>query len=114
MVDETPKQETVGDVNKETPQPNKKVIGAGGNEIELKKTDMAILVVLDTTTGFSSVYNIQNAARSAYARMLLNEAKDLYSVNANAYAVAEVVIDSLNKAMEANKNKGGLKLPFGK
>lgn len=113
MVDETPKVETTADVNPETPTPNKKVIGANGNEIELKKTDMCILVVLDTITGFPSVYNIQNASRSAYARMLLNEAKDLYNINANAYATAEVMTDSLNKAVEANK-KGGLKLPFGK
>lgn len=113
MVDETPKVETKPDTSVETPKSNKKLLGANNNEIELKPTDMSILIVLDTITGFPSVYNIQNASRSAYARMLLNEAKDLYSVNANAYATAEVITDSLNKAIECNK-KGGLKLPFGK
>ena len=53
---------------------------AEGEEVVLNENDLAVLVVLDPSTGQPVVYNIQNCPLRAFARMLMNEALMLYQL----------------------------------
>ena len=89
-----------------------KIKPADGEEIVLKPTDMALLVVLDTTNGAPTVYGVQHVHLRAYAKMLLNEALNLY----NLTSIANTTVSALEQRMisAAKEKKPSLLDPFHK
>lgn len=85
-----------------------KVKPASGEEITLKDTDLAILVVVDPVSSITTVSNVQNCPSRAYAKMVLREALDMYAL------VTQVKTTMLSlETMFKKAGKKGLELPWG-
>jgi len=82
-----------------------------GEEIVLKESELAILVVMDQATGAPVVYNIQHTPLRAFAKALLNEALDLYRLTSTANTTVSILE---KRFAEAAAKAGGKKidLPF--
>lgn len=109
------KKETGEEKIAETPVEPVKIKPAIGAEIVLDPAEMAILVTLDTRTGAPVVHNIQNCPLRAYAKMLLNEALNLYNLTSQANTTIAVLERHMIDASKGGgKKKDGIELPFRK
>ena len=88
----------------------KKIVVGNGEEVVLQPYHSAIVVVQDLRDGSLGIYDLQNCANRATAKMLLNEALDHY--RAQATAAASVAMMAKIAATD-QKKKGGFVLPFG-
>lgn len=97
--------------NTEVPTPPvKKVIVANGDEVIVEPYHLAILVMMDARNGSLGIYDLQNCATRATAKMLLNESLDHYKSAASAASTVQMLA-------EISKNqpkKGAIFNPFGK
>jgi hypothetical protein len=88
----------------------KKIVTANGEEVVLQEYQSALVVMQDIRDGSLSIYDIQNCANRATAKMLLNEALDHYRSQAAAAATATM----LAKIAAQEPKKKGFVMPFGK
>lgn len=87
----------------------KKVVLENGEALELQAHEMAVLVTFDTKTGGTQVLNVQHCPLRGYAKMLLNEAMDIYTRIEIATGTARAL------EVEAQNKKKGFTIPgFGK
>ena len=112
MVDETKnEQETKLDSSPTPETVTIPVQGAPGAVTLDVKSELAILVTMDTRSGQVAVYDVLNCAYSAYSRMLLNEATRLYDMK----AISGLTVATLEARMaEAGKTKKNILNPFEK
>lgn len=85
---------------------------AQGEEVVLKENDLAVLIVMDPTTGAPVVYDIQNCPLRGFARMLMNEALMLYQLTSQGHTTVALLKKDL--VMGAQQQKGKLEVPGGK
>lgn len=105
---ETPKPEVETKEQTEAEATPRKIVLSNGQELTLKPTDMAVVVMFDTVSGQPAVFDIQNTPHRAYSMMILNEALRLYDLSSYVNSVAKVFGAIV---AEASKKKPGLQLP---
>jgi hypothetical protein len=90
--------------------PAKKIVVANGEEVTLDPNSSALVVMMDLRDGSLGIYDLQNCAHRATAKMLLNEALDHYRSQGTSAAVATM----LAKLAATEPKKKGFVMPFQK